>query len=317
MVRPRPRLTPELLDAPVSRTARAVAHEFLEAAVAERGRLPEGGEALHDFRVAIRRLRSWLRAFRPSLDDTVSGRTRRALAALADASNQARDAEVGLEWLAAQRHAHPHARREARALQARLRRELRAAMRRLHRHLADEFETTVLRLDGEVAETVSATTREAKGSSAARVLAALIRRHARALAAALGRVHGPGDEAAAHRARIAGKRLRYLIEPLDADPEARRVVQRLKRLQDALGEFHDACVLGARLPASGSALEDRVRTRIALAFTRVRRGWLGRKPAEVRSAADRVAHRLADAEADRLDGEARSRALSSGRSAAS
>src|SRR5258708_18455205 len=97
--RPRPRLTAQLLDAPVRHSSRAVARALLAVVVAERARLPDGPNALHDFRVALRRLRSWQRAFRPWLRDTGRGRTRRALATLADASNDARDAEVGLEWL--------------------------------------------------------------------------------------------------------------------------------------------------------------------------------------------------------------------------
>src|SRR5262249_44129238 len=52
----------------------------------------------------------------------------------------------------------------------------------------------------------------------------------------------------AHEARIAGKELRYLLEPLGeaarAGAAAKKAVKALKGLQDVLGELHDAHVLG-------------------------------------------------------------------------
>jgi CYTH domain-containing protein len=66
----------------------------------------------------------------------------------------------------------------------------------------------------------------------------------------LDRVEDADYQDEAHRARIAAKRLRYLVEPFAAELEgAPDVVKRLKRLQDALGEMHDADVLLARIPA--------------------------------------------------------------------
>jgi CYTH domain-containing protein len=60
----------------------------------------------------------------------------------------------------------------------------------------------------------------------------------------LAAVHTLGDVAETHRARIAGKRLRYALEPLRRDvPEVEALVERLKGLQDALGDLHDAAVL--------------------------------------------------------------------------
>ena len=58
-----------------------------------------GDDALHDFRVAVRRLRSWIRAFEPSLRDAVSRKQRRRLSEIADATGATRDATVHLAWL--------------------------------------------------------------------------------------------------------------------------------------------------------------------------------------------------------------------------
>jgi CYTH domain-containing protein len=61
-------------------------------------------------------------------------------------------------------------------------------------------------------------------------------------------VHGIDDQETAHEARIAGKRLRYALEPLEGQVEGvEEVVKQLKRFQDALGEMHDAHVFSARI----------------------------------------------------------------------
>src|SRR5947209_17918526 len=59
----------------------------------------EGDEALHDFRVAVRRVRSWLGAFKPWLKNDVSRKKRRNLSRTAEATRETRDAAVHLEWL--------------------------------------------------------------------------------------------------------------------------------------------------------------------------------------------------------------------------
>ena len=59
----------ELLDQPAERAARIVALGLLDKAAAARQRLddPSDNDAIHDFRVAVRRLRSWVRGLEPWL----------------------------------------------------------------------------------------------------------------------------------------------------------------------------------------------------------------------------------------------------------
>jgi CHAD domain-containing protein len=262
-----------------------VALALLDVVIAERRRLPDGATALHDFRVALRRLRSWLRACQPWLRDTVRGRTGRALSEIADASNVARDAEVGLAWVEAQRGLPARSGKRARRLAARLRLELRVATHRFDEQLARDFTPAVRRLEAELRETGEEPSGDSRRSPRARdAHAAMIREHAADLAAALYRVQTIDDAGFAHRARITGKRLRYLLEPLSGDPHARQVVRRLRRLQDALGEFHDAFVLGERLHRADAALERRARERTVLAFARVKRGWLGARAKDLLAA---------------------------------
>jgi CYTH domain-containing protein len=112
------------------------------------------------------------------------------------------------------------------------------------------------------------------------VTAALIREAAAEMRAELGKVRSLADDVDAHEARIAGKRLRYLLEPLRGSIEdAKVVVSELKKVQDALGELHDLHVLAGEIArgerddlggiagiASGMAQE---------IFARVERDWLG------------------------------------------
>jgi CHAD domain-containing protein len=57
--------------------------------------------------------------------------------------------------------------------------------------------------------------------------------------AQLGRDFVPLTEKTLHQYRIIGKRARYIAELSDNEPEARRVVDRLKHMQDVIGDWHD------------------------------------------------------------------------------
>jgi CHAD domain-containing protein len=245
-----PQLTPELLVEPAQRAAREIARMRLEAVVAAHARLgSDDPQALHNVRVALRRLRSWLRAYRPVLDDTVSRKSRRVFAKLAHSTNAARDAEVALAWLEAQVDLPPAAARGHRELVDRLTAErqqrahavdeyLAARLPRAVRRLEEQLASYWLRVpvDGAIAETqmYELTTK-------------LLRSHAKRFGRAVKRARSAHDVASAHRARIAAKRLRYFLEPLDTDERAAALIARLTTLQDRLGEFHDAQLLAERI----------------------------------------------------------------------
>lgn len=57
--------------------------------------------------------------------------------------------------------------------------------------------------------------------------------------AQLGRGHSPLSEKTLHQYRIIGKRARYVAELGGDDPHARQIVDRLKRVQDVIGDWHD------------------------------------------------------------------------------
>jgi CHAD domain-containing protein/CYTH domain-containing protein len=246
-------LPAELPGLPAEEAARLLALEHLEAARAARTGLwnPAEPEALHDYRVALRRLRSCLRGYARELRGTVSGKTLRGLRRLADATRASRDLEVhrawleeqaelldpveraGVEWLVRRLEAAARDERE-KMLAADARR-----FERLHRRLRAELGTVrlTIRLDGSRRRRTMATV---AGRQIGKAALRLRRR--------LTRVHGYPDVLVIHRARIAAKHLRYLLEPWALlVPDAPEILDRLKGLQDAFGDIHDAHVFAAEL----------------------------------------------------------------------
>lgn len=236
-----------------------IARALLRGLERQRRRLErhEDEEALHDFRVALRRLRSWLRAWSPLMRDRVDATSQRALRAAARATGGARDAEVALAWLRQQRGLPAGSLRGVRILTQRLRRERRAARRHFSRRVARRFERVIRRLERQLASDRPRASRPATRDDAllGAVAADLVRMQALGLGLTLGRVRSEDDGDDAHRARIAGKRLRYLLELLARGPRGRTAIARLVRLQAALGEVQDARVLLARIGAERRIVE--------------------------------------------------------------
>ena len=243
-----------VIDRSAEEGARHVALALLSEGDHAAQRLAEGAddEALHDFRVALRRIRSTLRAFRPWLEGSVQRKMEKRLRKLAHATNDARDAEVALQWIGAQRHALGRRQRAAidfiserlevrRAAWAGEQKGVLARYTRASRKLVERLQTYRGRID--------ASARSAPYGSA---LAGGVTEHLAALREHVGAIRGPGDEENIHQARIEGKRLRYLLEPLrkNRHADSQEAVKSLKKLQDVLGELHDCHRLAAEIAAA-------------------------------------------------------------------
>lgn len=243
-----PALPDDLLTRPAAQSVRLIAQSQLDAATEATARLddPKDVEALHDFRVAIRRLRTTLRAYRPELLGSVRPKLRHRLRDITRESNRVRESEVALDWL---RPLKPE-------LTARERVGLRWLVLRIEERRADRLEhvrTDVrrsfraagrrLRKGLAVHRPVMDPGQPVPAESFASVARRVLLEQADLLDQLLGAVHAPDDEAL-HQARIAAKRLRYLLEPLaHAVPASAGLVARLKELQDRLGELHDVLAL--------------------------------------------------------------------------
>jgi len=243
-------LTAELLSQPASHAARVMAiHRLDELSAAYDVFLGDEARGLHDVRVAVRRLRSWLRAYETEVGDTLRKKTKRRLRTLAHASNPARDAEVAVEWIAAQTAAAPRERPGLRFMTQRFEKErddasadarhvLERKMPRVMSALSKELQTYWTKHDvtgTEPAATMAEATRD------------VLRDHGERLARAASKVESAGDARRAHRVRIAAKRLRYILETLTGNATAATLVKRLTTLQDLLGAAHDAHVIANRI----------------------------------------------------------------------
>jgi CHAD domain-containing protein len=219
-------------------------------------------DAVHDMRVAVRRLRAALQLFRGGGRRKLS----RALKPLQDALGAVRDAQVQAAWLAG---APGLAAPERATLRAWAERPLAEAGPALARELAAFEDRLAPRLALDAA-------RE-RGSG--RLGGVKIGRRVARRLAAFGALSEAARErpapAPAHELRIAAKKLRYaaeLVEP--AFPGAAgEVLEALVPLQETLGALHDADVRVERLlvlAARGTPVERRAAEKLLVATRRER-----------------------------------------------
>jgi CHAD domain-containing protein len=310
-----------LLSRPPEEGGRRLALSFLDQAVAACPRLadPADSEALHDFRVGLRRLRSCLRAYRDSLADSVPRKLAKRLKRLANATGPGRDAEVQIAWLRDQRpHLAPSHRAGLAWILARLAEQMREAYEDLRQEIDRDFPgieedlrrhlsvyRAEIHLDGESPQV-----------SFGDATAAILRGQVADLKADLARIEDAGDDRQAHAARISAKRLRYLIEPFaDEIPEVSPIVKRFKGLQDLLGELHDAHVLEVELEkAVETAAAERAKSMLELSLAEApnesllraerRRARVAGLIALARLNRGRRNHLFADLDAEWLEGKA-------------
>jgi CHAD domain-containing protein/CYTH domain-containing protein len=310
-----------ILTAPATESVRRIALGHLDSAAEAMERMRKGGdeEALHDFRVSLRRLRTILKAYRPLLEPEVRRRDRRAIHKLTRSTGAGRDSEVLLAWLESVRT--DLAESEG-PMTERLATELRAER--------DEGYSAVLSTAGPKFRKIEKRLRRRLGTfelpdrptrpgterSFAAVLYRLFPAYAADLADAVAGIHTPEDHDEVHATRIRGKHLRYLIEPIATEVEGvDALLNRLKGLQDALGDLRDAQLLELRVRASdlaGNGSERRLnpgqaelgallRREQASRFADFQAGWHGPAKAEFHAEVEAIRRRLADATPDPLE----------------
>lgn len=233
-------------------------------------------EAVHDFRVGLRRIRSLLRSYgevvrivEPSQKFLGKGRVcdqradaaqkeggvsrktpkgfRRTLKSLAKACDAARDTEVMIEQM----------RVLMRAMAPSDRERLLWVLSLFEERMEVHYQSLRAGLAGEAVfvgdglRSLSSqflTKKKHRGKEFRLVVQEIIAASVAELWGRLRKVRSLDDEAAAHSARIAAKRLRYLIEPLASSVDrGAEFVKSLKGLQDLLGEFNDLTLLKREL----------------------------------------------------------------------
>ncbi len=193
---------------------------------------------VHDARVAARRLRALLATYRPLFDERRAQRLRRGLRDFARGLSGPRDADVRRDLLLAVAARVPRlAVADTRCLRAALRRDCAESRRAMREMLAEEDwaesagvlgdrrTLVALRLkpDVELVELLELV--DQPWRDAGKRLAA-----------------SPGGPAELHRLRLILKRCRYALESVSSLQPGRagRVIDRLRSVQDSLGQYLDA-----------------------------------------------------------------------------
>jgi len=237
-------LTPE--TAPRLCARQLILERVAELAKHEAGtRAGEDIEALHDMRVASRRLREALEIFQfrfpPKIYDRLYARGRRITRAL----GQARNADVAVDYFA-KLLAGSQDLIEQIALQDILRR-LAKQQTRLRAKMQEELDKVqsanlLPRFEKAFDNLAQNPASRQRGSRTALQLARrLFAQRLREIFACYRLIHGESDVEGLHNLRIAVKKLRYALETLDftAGEHAKENLKFFKKLQTVLGDLHD------------------------------------------------------------------------------
>jgi CHAD domain-containing protein len=203
-------------------------------------------DAVHDMRVAARRLRSTLRTFRPLLDRSRSEPVRAELGWLSGQLGAVRDADVLAGELLAAVHAEPPELLPgpvAARLEQRLSADSAVARAALTGALDSDRMARLLTDVQALVEDAPAVPGRRLRKYTTRALDRADRELAAAFPSTVDRRPSLDtvDDAALHEARKSYKRARYAVELLDT-AESRRLARRLTALQDLLGHYQDTVV---------------------------------------------------------------------------
>ncbi len=217
-------------------------------------------DAVHQLRVACRRLRSGLKTFGPLLDETWTSELRDELSWLAGSFGDLRDREVllahieaDLDDLAQDPEVAPSAEAARTLIRRRLRREMTAARRSALEAMRSERYLTLLDRLVEAAREPRVT--PAADQSAAQALPPLVAASWTRLAKRARKLTPDSPAEDWHATRIAAKRARYAGEASVAvfGQPARRYAAQVERLTELLGGHQDAFVTSAALRAAVTA----------------------------------------------------------------
>lgn len=202
---------------------------------------PSEPDALHDFRVAVRRLRTWIRVFKHY--HNVDRKTIKRLGKLTDSTNRLRDLEVCRNWLDASGSEiviSPDGKQVLEILREKLNKDYEQELAAINTHMAADWEKLLVSLDKHLASGIDTDKTEDRLPNVAGKKILVI---CKSVDDQLALIHTIEDRGAIHKLRIYFKRLRYLLEPFRFQkPAIKEIIKSLKNIQDLLGDFRDAYV---------------------------------------------------------------------------
>jgi CHAD domain-containing protein len=244
----------------VEKAYRGLAERLFEKASAACDRLEtDDPEALHDFRVALRRLRTHLSTHRDHLGKHDANEFRKRLTALVAATNTSRDQEVQREWIQRRLEGDEVEGIERDGLELVLTRfstngDSMSELDPIRQHFADigkKFHKRRWSLPD------YARLKDAPDRSVRAVTKAAVLKLAAKLRKQIAAIDSVDSVKATHQARLAVKRLRYILEPLDnVTPGASEVIDELKRMQDTLGAIRDMQILHLQIALAAGVADE-------------------------------------------------------------
>lgn len=204
-------------------------------------------DAVHQFRVAARRIRSGLQAFAPLVDDAWARHLRAELGWIAGVLGAARDREVLESRLFANIRELPGDLDRAAAFVA-VQDHLEAQLATANSAIADALRSPryFALLDTLVAAAAEPPTTPAAAEPASRTLPPLVNKRWKRLAREANRLHDEiqGHDDHWHQTRITAKKARYSVEacvPVFGSP-ARKLAKQLETVTELLGEHQDCAI---------------------------------------------------------------------------
>ncbi|OIQ31312.1 MAG: hypothetical protein BM562_08395 [Alphaproteobacteria bacterium MedPE-SWcel] len=220
-------------------------------------------EFLHDYRIALRKIRSVLSLFPGVFDSVETAELKATFAALMSPTGRLRDLDVYL--MEQETYAILVPARLRAGLQVMFdafAEERNGCHARLAQHLeSPSYHRTMATLADQLSHPAGLLRGKNGGVKAEAYARKRLWKRYRKICRIAEHIHDDTPDAEIHELRIACKKLRYLLEffaPLFPAKRTRRVIKRMKRLQDNLGAFNDYCVqldALARFVATNAALE--------------------------------------------------------------
>jgi CHAD domain-containing protein len=203
-------------------------------------------DAIHDARVAIRRIRALLPILKLRHDRLDVSDATSALRAVGRPLGRARDLDVAIEICEVVERDAPHIATAA----ADLKRQLRAEAALVHRRLIKKLDQVPLEDLEDLLDRIprpGAIGLLGARRRDARAIAAFARQQSKVARGAIHRASGVYFPRRSHSARVEIRKLRYLLELTPPGPSTSHQIKQLKRTQDVLGGLHDREVLRARI----------------------------------------------------------------------
>jgi CHAD domain-containing protein len=228
------------LHEPVSSVLPQLGNQLLSNAQTQAGQLgEEEGKDLHNFRVSLHRVRSFLKSY----EDCIKGakKHRQHFSDIMTLTRTDRDNEGYLVWLKARQEKADEVEREGiRYLLEQLSSDNHVKVEKVKKQFASA--------DKKLGKAFSKKAKKTKATFA-RVTAQVLQDDSQDLQKRLAKIKKPEDDTALNDAHIAGENLRYTLELLETKT-ANALVTKLKELQQLAGTLQDLHVLGPKVQTS-------------------------------------------------------------------